>query len=84
MRRVIYALEIFTTPDLLSSRIFWLDESGNAKNIRPLSKPRVIDLRVGDQFWLKGETYTVHQIEAYREARIPDDFVPLGGYIVKE
>ena len=72
MPRVIYSLEIMVSPpDEWPRRqvILTLDRNGQSPTAKAVTKRRIIDLRVGDEFEQGDKAYQIHEIKAYRDAQ---------------
>ena len=92
MPRIVYSLRFETAPapeGLAAEFIVPLDRDGNSRNIRPIGKPRVVDLRPGDSFTHRPtqKRYKLTAMVAYRqhtlsEERIAAGYVPADGYLV--
>jgi hypothetical protein len=93
MPRLVYSL-LFETEREPAAKIvefiFNLNHASNSCNIRPVGKPRVVDLRPGDEF-VHGPTqkrYKLAALSAYRQHQLSDGLVaagrvPADGYLVQ-
>ena len=71
MIRIIYALHFEITPTdhgELRCLVAWLTPDGNSPTLKPVTKNRVIDLRVGDElFHRRLGTQRIQKIESFRD-----------------
>jgi hypothetical protein len=93
MPRLVYSLH-FTTEQaaggaLPLESIVPLDRAGKSRNIRPLGKARVVDLRPGDSFLHRPtqKQYKLWAMSAYRQHPLSEEDVasgnfPADGYLV--
>lgn len=79
--RIIFSLELKAACGTIF--IAPLDREGQSPYVRPVGKPRVIDLRVGDQFDHGGTRYHLVHIRAYRDAAGWKGELPEDGYPVR-
>jgi hypothetical protein len=86
MPRIVYSLHFVTENPAPAGGmpvefIVPLDRQGNgAGNIRPLGKPRVVDLRPGDEFvhWPTQKRYKLKAMSAYRQHTLTQEMIAAG------
>src|SRR5262245_40786084 len=83
MPRLVYSLHFATERqprEPITEFIVPLDREGYSPNIRPVGKPRVVDLRPSD-FFVHGPTQKRHKLtalSAYRQNHVSDEDVERG------
>ena len=96
MPRIIYSLHLDcerVPGEPITAFVVPLNREGNSQpgGIRPIGKPRVVDLRVGDWFRHRptGKKYKLAGISAYRQHQVTEEQVAAGdipsdGYVVSK